>query len=313
MDCTIGVDVGATKTHLRVMEGNRILDDKIVSSQDWRCFDWGRDAQSLAAMIAELDTQSRLGAARLGAVCVGASGCDEQAECDAFHLELQQRLACPVKVVNDSELIPPAIGFFDAIGVVCGTGSIAVTRNHQGEMMTAGGWGWVIGDEGSASGLMREAGRITSLHLDLGGRRDDPLIGMLCQCLGIDSPVKIGVAIHTSGSSANLGQHAPVIFEAAKQGSNLARQVLEEGVMALVELVQRLIDRGATARHVVAGGSVITHQQDYANLFIEHFDKCFQGRLQSHICHHPPVQGACALAERLIFLHKTGVKDYALS
>jgi len=295
MNCCIGIDIGATKTHLRAMEAGRIVDEKITPSQDWRCFDWDKDAHALVKMMGNLDLESPI-----KAVCIGASGCNEQAECDAFRTALHSYLSCPVKVVSDCELIPPAMGIFDAIGLVCGTGSIAVTRNHHGEMMTAGGWGWVIGDEGSAAGLMREAGRIVSLHLDHGGSRDDPLINRLCQSLNIDSPVKIGTAIHTSGSSANLGAHVPIIFEASKQGSPLAAPVLIEGAKSLVELIERLVERGARARQVVAGGSVITRQHDYASLFLDYFNTCFQGRLQAHICHQPPVQGACTLAERLL-------------
>jgi len=300
MACCVGIDVGATKTHLRAVAAGiageaRILSEHITPSQNWRRFDWEQDADCLAQMINQLGVQSSI-----KALCIGANGCDEQVECDIFAAALSRRLGCPVRVVNDSELIPPALGIFEGIGLVCGTGAIAVTRNQKGDMLTAGGWGWVIGDEGSAAGLVREAARLACLHLDLSGARDDPLIDLLCQNFGIDSPVKIGTAIHTSRNSADLGRHAPVIFAAAKQGSRLAAQTLQEGALALVELVQRLHRRGATANHVVAGGSVIVNQPDYASLFLQHFDRCFAGKLQAHICHHPPVQGACALAEKIL-------------
>ncbi len=51
----------------------------------------------------------------------------------------------------------PAAGYADGIGVVSGTGSIAVARTAEGRMLAAGGWGWILGDEGSAPALVREA------------------------------------------------------------------------------------------------------------------------------------------------------------
>ena len=65
----------------------------------------------------------------------------------------------PVQVLNDAELLPAALGLNHQIGLVAGTGSVAVSRSPKTGMLVAGGWGWVIGDEGSAAGLIREAGR----------------------------------------------------------------------------------------------------------------------------------------------------------
>ena len=64
-----------------------------------------------------------------------------------------------MQVVNDAELMVPAAGYFGGIGVVSGTGSIAVARTAEGHMLAAGGWGWILGDEGSAPALVREAAK----------------------------------------------------------------------------------------------------------------------------------------------------------
>ncbi len=54
---------------------------------------------------------------------------------------LSVRLEGKIKVVNDPELLVPAAGFVTGIGVVSGTGSIAVARTADDEMLVAGGWG----------------------------------------------------------------------------------------------------------------------------------------------------------------------------
>ncbi|MEL4378130.1 N-acetylglucosamine kinase [Brucella cytisi] len=291
----VGIDIGGTKTHLRSFAGGRMMGDEVVPTVSWRRHEWVADAQTLTEMA-----RSLVDGAPIGALAVGAHGCDDQHECDAFQNAFESYTRFPVRVVNDAELIPAAMGVFDGIGVVSGTGSIAVARNPDEEMFVAGGWGWVIGDEGSASGLVREAGRIASLYLDCGGSTDEPLVHLLCQSLGITSPVRIGSSISASGTGARLGRHAPSVFKAAELGSELAKRTLDEGAAALTTLVARLMDRGVQAREVVAGGGVITAQPDFAQAFLRHVACRFEGRVQARILDKPPVMGACALARRML-------------
>ncbi|MDX0481128.1 sugar kinase [Sinorhizobium medicae] len=291
----VGIDIGGTKTHLRSLADGRVVGDRVVPTASWRTHDWTGDARALVTMI-----NSLVSGGTIAALAVGAHGCDAQHECDAFQAAFEDHAGFPVRVVNDAELIPPAMGVFDGIGIVSGTGSIAVTRNPDGTMLVAGGWGWVIGDEGSASGLVREAGRLASLYLDGGGAADEPLVQLLCQSFAIASPVRIGSCISSSGSGARLGRHAPAVFEAASLGSKLAQRTLDEGAAALATLVERLLNRGAQARNLVAGGGVVMAQPGFARLLLHHINARSEGRVQAQILDKPPVAGACALALRMI-------------
>jgi len=199
--------------------------------------------------------------------------------------------------VNDAELIPASIGEINGIGVVAGTGSIAVTRNVDGRMLVAGGWGWVLGDEGSAAGLVREAGRAVSKYLDCGGSPDEPLVRALFAALDIDNPARIGSQIANAGGAAALGRHAQVVFDAASAGSKIAQTVIDEGAFALVDLVERLRMLGAEARSVVAGGGVIVAQSRLADAFLKAMDARFGGSLSVAIYPGPPVEGACNIAK----------------
>jgi N-acetylglucosamine kinase-like BadF-type ATPase len=204
-----------------------------------------------------------------------------------------------VRVVNDAELLPAALGLTHQIGLVAGTGSIAVCRDPGGRMLVAGGWGWIIGDDGSASGLVREAARAVALHLDYGGTPDEPLVRLLFDALEIPSAARIGSAVARQGGAAALGRHAPVLFEAAGRGSLIAGQVIREGARELADLVARLRRNGSNATTVVAGGSVIASQPLLADAFIEQVALRFEGRVTAKLYPGPPVEGACRLAATL--------------
>lgn len=289
---TVGIDIGGTKTHLRAYDKTGHAEDLLLPSADWRKRNWIEDARALIGLAENLAIGQRI-----HAIAVGAHGCDNQEECNAFEVGFRAVTDIPVKVVNDAELIPASVAQINGIGVVAGTGSIAVTRNSDGRMLVAGGWGWVIGDEGSAAGLMREAARAASKYLDCGGSLDEPLVRALFAALGIDNPARIGSQIASAGGAAALGRHAHIIFSAATAGSSIAQLVIDEGAAALVDLVGRLKMLGAEATNVVAGGGVIVAQPALAHAFKQAMDARFHGTLATMIYRGPPVEGACNIAK----------------
>ena len=55
-----------------------------------------------------------------------------------------------VKIVNDAEILLAAGSpTGPKLAMVCGTGSIVYGRTTTGELIRAGGWGYLFGDEGS--------------------------------------------------------------------------------------------------------------------------------------------------------------------
>jgi N-acetylglucosamine kinase-like BadF-type ATPase len=195
------------------------------------------------------------------------------------------------------------LGLAQQIGVVAGTGSIAVCRSAEDEMLVAGGWGWIIGDEGSAASLIREACRTVALHLDRGGSSDDPLVGTLFSALEIPSPARIGSRLGSLGSAKEVGRHAHVIFDAAEAGSELADAVIREGGRALADLVLRLKLRGSQATKVVAGGSVIVAQPRLWDAFRAGVADACGSEISLFLHKGPPVEGAIVLADRLAAEH----------
>jgi glucosamine kinase len=289
----VGIDIGGTKTHLRGC-GLAAPPDLILPTNDWRVREWETDAASLLDLVRRF-----AGETGIAALAIGAHGCDSQAECDALQEALRKHAAFPVEVVNDAELLPAALGLRHQIGLVAGTGSIAVCRAPETGMLVAGGWGWVIGDEGSSAGLVREAARAISLHIDNGGDEEEPLVKALINSLGIDNAGRIGRAIVKPGGAAELGRHAHVVFDAEKQGSKLAQQVIREGAKHLVDLVARLKANGARATMIVAGGGVIAGQPSLAEAFLDELARRFEGAMTARIFAGAPVEGACRLAQEI--------------
>lgn len=293
----IAVDVGGTKTHLvrASVDDAAVREDSVVPSAAWRgpLGSPRADADGLAGVIA-----AQFGPDALALpLAVGAHGCDTTDQCAAMESELRRFCTGPVLVVNDSELMAPALGVPGGVGLVVGTGSIATGRTAEGVLRTAGGWGHLLGDEGSAPALVREATRAALAHLDAGGT-PEPLVARLLEAFDARDGVELSVAVTADSSPEGWGRHAPAVFDAADAGSALAEAVIRDAGDRLAGLVDQLLARGVQAEAVVAGGSVIARQarlQDAvrAGLASRH------PRLVLRILDRPPVDGALALARAL--------------
>ena len=292
-DVLAGVDIGGTKTRIMGRRGGVVVFDSTIVTDEWRIRRMDADAVRLAGIVTEL-----CGGSAPDAMAVGAHGCDTDDQCRRFQALLSADLKTSVQVVNDAELMVPAAGYVDGIGVVAGTGSIAVARTADGKMLAAGGWGWILGDEGSAAALVREAAKAIRRALDR-GQDGDPLITALMRELSTDDQTKLGILLNETRGAAAWGRYANAVFNAATSGSVLASRVIKEGGEGLAALVQVLIERGANASLVVAGGGVIAEQPMLMEAFVEAMASASPAS-QVVLLREPPVIGAVTLAGRLV-------------
>ncbi|MCO5994457.1 N-acetylglucosamine kinase [Actinoallomurus rhizosphaericola] len=292
-DVVAGFDVGATKTRLRAeTPAGEAVVDLTWPSGDWRRYSYPVRAKRLADLLEEA-----LGAgSTLVALAVGAHGCDSAEQCARFQEVLAPLVDVPCTVVNDAELIVPASGRPTGIGLIAGTGSIAVGRTSDGETLYAGGWGWFLGDDGGGAGLVREAARAVLRARDR-GHDDDPLIGHLLQALQLPDTAGISTRL-TTGTPEWWAGCAPVVFAAHRDGSAAARHVIESAGRELAELVRTLADRGASADRVVAAGGVIVHQPPLLAAFTAALGDLVPG-CRVEVLTEPPVNGAVRLARAL--------------
>ena len=144
-------------------------------------------------------------------------------------------------LVNDGDLVvaganPNGWG----VGVISGTGSIAVARAPDGRRSRAGGWGPVFGDAGSAYDVETRALRKIAYradHRETVFKDPDPLTRSICKALGIKDPSELVSAIYAPGfDRAKIAALAPAVLEAADKDPALNVTLLARAGMDLAAM-----------------------------------------------------------------------------
>lgn len=195
------------------------------------------------------------------AICLGIAGVDREDEMRAIRA-LMGRIGhdSRVLVVNDA-LIALAAGAKDApaIVIISGTGSIVYGRNAHSEAARAGGWGHMIGDEGSGYWIGREA--LSAVMRASDGRGPATrLTAAILAHLNLNDLSRLPRIVYDRETPRmTVAALGPIVQEAADRGDVVACRILERAVDELVlaahSVASRLEMRGDEFTFFLAGGA----------------------------------------------------------
>ena len=146
-----------------------------------------------------------------------------------------------------------------AIVLISGTGSIAYGRDHQGRAARAGGWGYVLGDEGSGYWLGRNALRSVVRAAD-GRGRATALTPRVLAHYGVATPQDLVRSIAGPGNKPHaIAKLAGAVGEAAVEGDAVARHLIERGAEELASAAGSVARRlSLTSAPIwLAGGTML--------------------------------------------------------
>ena len=255
MSVVVGVDAGGTRTVAVVAEGDRRLSRAEGPAGAVRPGRAMAAAGTIATAVRAALVQT--GRVRGDVLVVGASGVGRDDERQALREALRmEALAETLVVTTDIEIaLVAAFGNGPGIVLLAGTGSFAVGRTADGSVRRQGGYGWRMGDEGSAYAVGEAALRAV-------GRAEDgrgPATAMAealrkqTRCASLNDLVRWSVAA-TPTEVAGL---ATAVLAASEAGDPIATTILAEaadGLVGLVAGVQHGFPAGDRVPVALAGG-----------------------------------------------------------
>ena len=302
----LGVDGGQTSTKCVLMDADgRVLGHGTGAGLIHLAAEGGpeRMRQALRGCISSALADAGIEARPLEAIGLGLSGITSATAPEAETVrKLVAETFAPRVVVVENDAYTALLGAHaggPGVAAISGTGSIVCGINARGDLERAGGWGWLLGDEGSGLWIGRRGLMAALRAVDEIGPAT-ALVGRFLSHFEIDDMPAVKPIVYRSDFGAKgFAALAAVVSDAARDGDAVARDVIAAGGAALAELVAAVVRRlGADAALPVApvGGAfehVLGLRDAFAGALV-----CLAPGCPVVDAQAPPMHGAALLARR---------------
>lgn len=239
----IGMDGGGTKTHAVITDVHgKILAEHIAGPSNFQIIGVEKAAETILALIQMCCDSVECTAKQIAAVVCGLTGAgrigDQKRMASGLRQYARSKNMPLKKIIIESDARTALEGAFNGgagIILIAGTGSIAFGKDGKGFVHRVGGWGRVLGDEGSGYFLGRLGLTAVTRHVD--GRGDKTsLTVMIAQQFGLKDQTSIINAVYKN--NFDLASVAPLVMKAAEKKDAVCRAIVESAVVELAWHVQ---------------------------------------------------------------------------
>ena len=199
-------------------------------------------ARNLADLASATLAEARIDAQATVIVCALAGAGREPERTRLEQSLAAQRVAEWVHITTDFEAaLQDAFKGGSGILIIAGTGSSAWGRNEDGRTARAGGWGVILGDEGSGYAIGVAALRRCMREYD-GRDHGDEWVPLVLAQTGVQSVEQL-VRWAAAAAKADIAALAPAVFEAALRGNPAGRSIVQNAAKEVAKHVAALHDR----------------------------------------------------------------------
>jgi N-acetylglucosamine kinase-like BadF-type ATPase len=190
--------------------------------------------------LKEIQRETGVSPAAIARCCIGTAGETVPLVVDWLREAFARHVGGELIIVGDVDVALDS-AFFGKRGVLvlAGTGSNVAGRAATGEIVTAGGWGPAMADQGSGHFLGLEALRRGFLAID--ERRTTQLLDMAMEFWRVGSLGEL-VQFANANPAPEFSKLAPLVVAAAENGDTVAAEVVEQGGTDLAMLASLVIE-----------------------------------------------------------------------
>ena len=235
----LGVDAGGTKTEFLL--GDEATELARVKAGTIKRMEASEEttASNLAGALSELSAITGISMQSISRCCIGTAGETVPLVVDWLRAAFGEMVGGELILIGDVEIALDA-SFFGKRGVaLSGTGSNVAGRASNGKIVTAGGWGPAMADQGSGHFIGLEALRRGFLAIDQ--RRTTALLECVRAHWNLGSLGEL-IEFANANPAPDFSRLVPLIVRLAEQGDPIAREVLESAGAGLAYLVSLVIE-----------------------------------------------------------------------
>jgi N-acetylglucosamine kinase-like BadF-type ATPase len=305
MKYLIGFDCGATKTKCAIAD----VDGNIIHSANGKPSNYlviGIDnaVGNILSLLDKFKSELDFTQAEIEKVVIGAAGAGRKEDAEKLRKAVTESASIKgiifksITVVSDAQIaLEGAFPQKPGCIIIAGTGSIIYGKDKEGNVFRDGGFGRLIGDEGSGYSIGRKALRAAAGFFD--GRGEKTLIvKLIAEKFFIKTSDDLISKVYKE--DLDIASVAQIVLTAAKEGDKIALNILAEESDQLIELIKAMMNKMNTEQlNVSPAGSLISNKNDYSDMLLKKI-KTYLPSVKVIKPEHSPVEGAIILAKELL-------------
>jgi N-acetylglucosamine kinase-like BadF-type ATPase len=243
----VGVDGGGTKTEAVVTDARfRVLGKGEAGPSNFLLVGLGNAMAAVEDAVVGACASAGVRVDSVDVGGVGLAGVMHPPHHKTVYGALRRRL--PVRslvLIDDARAaVAGATDRVPSVVVIAGTGSVAFGIDAEGRAARVGGWGPILGDEGSAYDIARGALRAVVSAFD-GRSAPTSLTARLCGRMDVVGPEDLPAVVYNPvrGSRQEIASLAVLVTEEARAGDAVARTLLERAGRDLGEIAALLVGK----------------------------------------------------------------------
>lgn len=244
----IGIDGGGSKTVVLLADqAGNVLSEESGGPSNFQVIGITKSAQLLLTLTQNCCKKAGKNLSEVQVVSAGLSGAGRESDRESIRKALLSLLndagiSIPLIIIESDARVALEGAFHGEPGIILisGTGSIAFALTNKNEILRVGGWGRIIGDEGSGYSIGQQGLNLLSRQLD--GRVERSLFTRkIKESFGFENQESVINAVYRNGF--DVATIAPLVIEGAAEGDPHCATIVESGVQELTGLIGTLLEK----------------------------------------------------------------------
>ncbi|SHI69888.1 N-acetylglucosamine kinase [Lutispora thermophila] len=298
MKIYIGIDGGGTNLKALIGDSNkRVIGTAKSGPVNYQSVGIEKVKESFGSLLAYCKNELKIKHEDIECICMGCAGINNKMD-EMIYKEMMNELGYSNKLLlyNDAFVaLVGANGKAEGAVIISGTGSIAYGIKKDGTHVRVGGWGHIIGDEGSGYSIARDALNTIVRSMD-GIIPYTMLTEAIMEKLKVKTLEELMTYIYDPRTQKqHIGELAPVVMDMAKS-DKAAENIVKNAAYQLCNMVYALKRKmNLESFKLALSGSVLTKSEVVRNILI---DQLKQNSPEIHVSlgEKEPVYGALMLA-----------------
>ena len=300
MKYIISIEGGGTKSKSVIQD----LEDKSVFEIEGKATNpnaVGFDAavKNLLKNIFDCTTKAWADKNNIEVIVIGTAGAGNSESAEKIRIKISESLSEKTKILvtSDAEIsIEGAFAGSPGIIVIAGTGSAVFGKDKSGKILRAGGYGRLIGDEGSGFSIAKKGLNLVAKYYD-GLAENSQLISIVKNLYSISDKNSLLQFVYKD--NFDVASFAPTVLQAAENDLNCKKILLEEAELLAIQTKVICDQMNSNSQKIALIGSLVENENIYSKLLKEKIKELVPSA-EFVKPQFTPVEGGILIAKKLV-------------